>query len=168
MSEENINVCIRMRPATKGRKKIWRCVPEHNASTQAEGDAKETPVPGASFQFGTVYDDTYSTVDLHNNVAKRIVESAVDGINGTIFAYGQTSSGRTFTMQGAPGVEGILHKAVETIFSRIQAPDDREFLLRVSYVEIYNEVIRGLLNPGEPLKVREGQHRWGGGGGKGR
>ena len=58
-------------------------------------------------------------------------------------------------MQGAPGVEGILHKAVETIFSRIQASDDREFLLRVSYVEIYNEVIRDLLNPGEPLKVRE-------------
>lgn len=75
---------------------------------------------------------------------------------GTIFTYGQTSSGKTFTMQGSYDDPGIIPLAVTDIFNHIQRSADREFLLRVSYLEIYNEIIRDLLKPGNAnLKIHE-------------
>ena len=58
------------------------------------------------------------------------------GFNGTVFAYGQTSSGKTHTMLGAPHEPGIVPLAVRAIFDHIEATQDREFLLRVSYMEV--------------------------------
>ena len=84
---------------------------------------------------------------------------------GTIFAYGQTAAGKTFTMQGAGKQRGLLQLASEEMFARIADTPDREFLIRCSYVEIYNERIRDLLHPDTPeLKVHEsvkkGVHLW--------
>lgn len=76
-----------------------------------------------------------------------------------IFAYGQTSSGKTYTMVGddeEEGEEGVLQLAARHIFQLIAACPDRDFLLRVSFVEIYNENIRDLLDPETPsLAIRE-------------
>ncbi len=104
---------------------------------------------------------------MYDGVAKRLVSGAVSGVNGTIFAYGQTSSGKTFTMQGG-GQEknpsscneenhpGVVHMAASDIFELIGDSPDRDYLLRVSYLEIYNEEIRDLLNPdASKLAVRE-------------
>ncbi|EGF76571.1 hypothetical protein BATDEDRAFT_14772, partial [Batrachochytrium dendrobatidis JAM81] len=77
---------------------------------------------------------------------------------GTIFAYGQTSSGKTHTMMGDESEPGIILLAVENIFRHISKVSSLlvEFLLRVSYLEIYNEVIRDLLEPGNiNLKIHE-------------
>ncbi|ORY05417.1 kinesin-domain-containing protein [Basidiobolus meristosporus CBS 931.73] len=80
----------------------------------------------------------------------------MNGVNGTIFAYGQTSSGKTFTMHGTKEEPGIIPMAIEDIFRYILETPDREFLLRVSYLEIYNEVIKDLLNPeNENLNIRQ-------------
>lgn len=59
----------------------------------------------------------------------------VGGFNGTVFAYGQTSSGKTHTMRGTEQEPGIIPLAVTEIFSQIEQLQDREFLLRVSYME---------------------------------
>jgi hypothetical protein len=65
---------------------------------------------------------------------------------GTIFAYGQTSSGKTHTMKGDGKSEfGIIPFAIADIFAHIENTTSREFLLRCSYMEIYNEVIADLL-----------------------
>ncbi|KAF2925733.1 hypothetical protein DAI22_06g073800 [Oryza sativa Japonica Group] len=78
------------------------------------------------------------------------------GINGTIFAYGVTSSGKTHTMHGDQISPGVIPLAVKDIFNIIQETPNREFLLRVSYLEIYNEVVNDLLNPaGQNLRIRE-------------
>ncbi|CAD6213226.1 unnamed protein product [Miscanthus lutarioriparius] len=75
---------------------------------------------------------------------------------GTVFAYGVTSSGKTHTMHGDQNCPGIIPLAIKDVFSMIQDSPGREFLLRVSYLEIYNEVINDLLDPtGQNLRVRE-------------
>ncbi|XP_035545582.1 kinesin-like protein KIN-7K, chloroplastic isoform X2 [Juglans regia] len=80
----------------------------------------------------------------------------MEGISGTIFAYGVTSSGKTHTMHGDQRSPGIIPLAVKDAFSIIQETPNREFLLRVSYLEIYNEVMNDLLNPaGQNLRIRE-------------
>jgi centromeric protein E len=80
----------------------------------------------------------------------------MSGINGTVFAYGVTSSGKTHTMHGEQRSPGIIPLAVKDVFSIIQETPEREFLLRVSYLEIYNEVINDLLDPtGQNLRIRE-------------
>ncbi|CAN4087062.1 unnamed protein product [Withania somnifera] len=80
----------------------------------------------------------------------------MEGIHGTVFAYGVTSSGKTHTMHGDHNSPGIIPLAIKDVFSIIQDTPGREFLLRVSYIEIYNEVINDLLDPtGQNLRVRE-------------
>ncbi|CAL5384887.1 unnamed protein product [Camellia sinensis] len=80
----------------------------------------------------------------------------MQGINGTVFAYGVTSSGKTHTMHGEQKSPGIIPLAVKDVFGIIQETPGREFLLRVSYLEIYNEVINDLLDPtGQNLRIRE-------------
>ncbi|XP_058089924.1 kinesin-like protein KIN-7E, chloroplastic isoform X2 [Magnolia sinica] len=75
---------------------------------------------------------------------------------GTVFAYGVTSSGKTHTMHGEQKSPGIIPLAVKDVFGIIQETPGREFLLRVSYLEIYNEVINDLLDPtGQNLRIRE-------------
>ncbi|KAH9297368.1 hypothetical protein KI387_029050 [Taxus chinensis] len=91
---------------------------------------------------------------------KELIEAAVHGFNGTVFAYGQTSSGKTYTMQGSSEDPGIIRLAVYNVFQSIQSISDREFLIRVSYMEIYNEEINDLLAPeNRKLQVHENLER---------
>ncbi|KAJ1763900.1 hypothetical protein LPJ69_002178, partial [Coemansia sp. RSA 1752] len=82
------------------------------------------------------------------------------GFNGTIFAYGQTSSGKTHTMHGSGNELGIIKLAVKEIFDTVQNDLTREYLIRVSFLEIYNEVLRDLLEPTKiNLKIHENAKR---------
>ena len=89
---------------------------------------------------------------VYDAAAKPIIDSVLEGFNGTIFAYGQTSSGKTHTMQG-PDIEnielqGIIPRMVRTLFTRIEnASEDIVFTVHVSMVEIYNERIKDLIDP---------------------
>lgn len=71
----------------------------------------------------------------------------MEGYHGTVFAYGMTGTGKTFSMQGTATNPGVIPLAITDIFSYIRETPSREFLLRVSYLEIYNERIHDLLNP---------------------
>lgn len=86
------------------------------------------------------------TPDLYTSKVAPLVDKAMNGFNSTIFAYGQTGSGKSFTMTGTASELGIIPCAVDGVFDAITADRDRAFLLRVSYVEIYNEGLRDLLN----------------------
>lgn len=95
--------------------------------------------------------------------AKRLVRRVMEGYQGTVFAYGMTGTGKTFSMQGTASSPGIIPLAITDIFSFIRETPEREFLLRVSYLEIYNEKINDLLaGPGigsEDIKLREDSKR---------
>ena len=69
----------------------------------------------------------------------------MEGFNATVFSYGQTGSGKTHTMMGNVEEPGIIPQAIKDIFDYIESDPSREFLLRISYLEIYNESLRDLL-----------------------
>eukprot|EP01094_Clydonella_sp_ATCC50884_P001310 TRINITY_DN10990_c0_g1_i1.p1 TRINITY_DN10990_c0_g1~~TRINITY_DN10990_c0_g1_i1.p1 ORF type:complete len:223 (+),score=47.30 TRINITY_DN10990_c0_g1_i1:60-728(+) len=102
-----------------------------------------------------------SSQEVYDRMAESIVWSCMDGFNGTVFAYGQTGSGKTYTIKGQRRNPGIIPLTVQDLFTYIRKTPEREFLLRVSYFELYNEVINDLLNPlgGTNLQIRENKKR---------
>ncbi|SPQ96372.1 unnamed protein product (mitochondrion) [Plasmodiophora brassicae] len=151
---ESVRVAIRIRPLNDrelgaGASHIWR-VEQDGRVIRRTDDAQ------CSFTFDHVFDESHSTEALYQAIAAPIVNASMQGINGTIFAYGQTSSGKTHTMTGSREAPGVVPYALSDIFQFIADHVDREFLLRVSHLEIYNEVIRDLLNPENTnLKIHE-------------
>jgi centromeric protein E len=112
--------------------------------------------PTIAYAYDRVFGPTTTTRNVYDIAAHHVVNGAMEGINGTIFAYGVTSSGKTHTMHGDQRSPGIIPLAVKDAFSIIQETPNREFLLRISYMEIYNEVVNDLLNPaGHNLRIRE-------------
>ena len=163
-----------MRPLNKvegDKRRVWKVLPKYSSVTQTTpaGKALKEKVTGRTFfTFDKTFGEESSTGDVYDSVAKNIVSSVVSGLNGTIFAYGQTSSGKTFTMQGSGSIQegsmenggGIVHMAAKDIFSQIQNEPDRIFLVRASFLEIYNEEVRDLLsNSKETLPIREDPRR---------
>ena len=120
-------------------------------------------------------DNVFATHDnnakVYDSSAKRLVRRVMEGYHGTVFAYGMTGTGKTFSMQGTATSPGVIPLAITDIFSYIRETPSREFLLRVSYLEIYNEKIHDLLStppagtvgPGVPqqeeIKLREDSKR---------
>eukprot|EP00795_Rhopilema_esculentum_P000249 gene249-9894_t len=113
--------------------------------------------PPKVFTFDRVFAPECKQTDVYNDGARPIVESAIEGYNGTIFAYGQTGTGKTFTMEGirtVPELRGIIPNSFAHIFGFIAKMDeDVRFLVRVSYLEIYNENVRDLLGKDQKAKL---------------
>lgn len=82
----------------------------------------------------------------------------MDGYNAVIFAYGQTASGKTFTLSGDAAEPGIIPRSMRDVFTFIRQTPEREYLLRCSYLEIYNETIHDLLAPAtsQPVQIQGG------------
>ena len=117
------------------------------------------------FTFDQVFPPSSSQESVYNFAARPIVDAVLEGFNGTVFAYGQTSSGKTFTMTG-PDVEdlelmGIIPRMVQTVFDTIRISDDNiEFSVKVAYCEIYLEKIKDLLDASKVnLSVHEDKTR---------
>ena len=101
------------------------------------------------FTFDSVYDWNTEQEDIFAETAYPVCENVIQGYNGTIFAYGQTGTGKTFTISGVPKdpkLKGIMPRAFDNIFEQIKMDQKRQYLVRASYLEIYNEEIRDLLS----------------------
>ncbi|XP_070359754.1 centromere-associated protein E-like [Equus asinus] len=160
MAEEAaVAVCVRLRPLNSREEALgedtqvyWKT--DNNAIYQVDGSK--------SFNFDRVFDSDESTKNVYEEIAVPIIDSAIQGYNGTVFAYGQTASGKTYTMMGSKDYLGVIPRAIHDIFQKIKKFPDREFLLRVSYMEIYNETITDLLcdtQKMKPLIIREDFNR---------
>jgi kinesin family protein 5 len=130
--------------------------------TQAEKLDKSSsdPYDKHTFNFDYVFDTSTDQKTTYEIAGKPLVESVLEGFNGTILTYGQTSSGKTFTMQGdldSENFKGIIPRMVDTVFEKIeQSSESMEFTVKASMLEIYNEKIRDLLDPSKNnLNVRE-------------
>ncbi|EFA03966.2 hypothetical protein TcasGA2_TC014111 [Tribolium castaneum] len=152
----NIQVAIRIRPliASEEAKKLqvqWGT--QKNNIFQIDDNGQKF---GDVFSFDHIFGVDKTNTDIYDNIVKDFVESSLNGLNSTIFAYGQTSSGKTYTMLGDKKHRGIMSLAIENIFEHIENSTDRKFLIRVSYIEIYNEKIYDLLDPSnKEVKIRE-------------
>lgn len=155
----------------QGDRSCWKCNPDLNCLHQVD----EKGLPHSQLRVHVWYCRTSAplifldcvfgpedtTERVYSGVGKHIVDSFMQGINGdclfnpimpigTIFAYGQTSSGKTYTMHGDESSPGLLYLASKDIFDYVNCTSSREFILRASYVEIYKEEVKDLLDPSTP------------------
>ncbi|XP_034428763.1 kinesin-1 heavy chain-like [Hippoglossus hippoglossus] len=143
-----------------------------NSSEVARGD-KYIPkfvgddcvqIAGKPFYFDRVFQSNTSQEQFYNAWAQKIVKDVLDGYNGTIFAYGQTSSGKTHTMEGRlhdQDMMGVIPRIVHDIFNYIYSMDQNlEFHIKVSYFEVYLDKIKDLLDASKiNLSVHEDKNR---------
>ncbi|KAI4386560.1 hypothetical protein MLD38_004485 [Melastoma candidum] len=149
---ERIHVSVRARPLSveDAQSSPWRI----------SGNSIFIPNHYSKFEFDRIFDEKCGTRQVYEARTRDIVAAAVQGFNGTVFAYGQTNSGKTHTMRGSAAELGVIPLSVQDLFETIQKESDREFLLRMSYMEIYNEEINDLLAPEHrKLQIHENPER---------
>ncbi|KDP27640.1 hypothetical protein JCGZ_19645 [Jatropha curcas] len=149
--EEKILVLVRLRPLNE--KEIvtnevadWECI--NDTTILYRNTLREGSTFPSAYSFDRVFRGDCSTRQVYEEGAKEVALSVVSGINSSIFAYGQTSSGKTYTMMG------ITEYAVADIFDYMHRHEERAFVLKFSAIEIYNEAIRDLLSrDSAPLRL---------------
>ena len=145
----NVNVICRFRPMnelekTNGNEQV--CVFTSPTSLQFFSSREKN---NYEFKFDRIFPPASTQEDIYNFGVKGIIDSVLDGYNGTVLAYGQTSSGKTYTMQGEMGntaTHGIIPRMIEHVFDFIHNQEGTEFMIKVSMIEIYQEKIRDLLD----------------------
>ncbi|XP_032818047.2 kinesin-like protein KIF17 isoform X3 [Petromyzon marinus] len=163
MSAEAVKVVVRCRP-TNEREKNLGCKVVVSMDTARGQCFIQKPGSGdepKQFTFDGTYFIESSTEQIYNDIAYPLVEGVVEGYNGTVFAYGQTGCGKSFTMQGVsePSAQrGVIPRAFEHIFESIQCAENTKFLFRASYLEIYNEEIRDLLGKDTKQRLELKEH----------
>ncbi|GFO29443.1 kinesin-like protein, partial [Plakobranchus ocellatus] len=161
---ECVKVIVRCRPMNT-REKDLKCKTvvsmdskRGQCSIVNPGDQKAPP---KSFTFDGAYFIDSTTEQIYNEIAYPLVEGVTEGYNGTIFAYGQTGCGKSFSMQGITNPDtqrGIIPRAFAHIFETTSLQQGTKFLIHASYLEIYNEEIRDLLGKDPKLKLDLKEH----------
>ncbi|XP_026965684.1 kinesin-like protein KIF17 isoform X2 [Sagmatias obliquidens] len=162
MASESVKVVVRCRPMNQ-RELELNCQPVVTVDSARGQCFIQNPgavdQPPKQFTFDGAYYVDHFTEQIYNEIAYPLVEGVTEGYNGTIFAYGQTGSGKSFTMQGLPDPpcqRGIIPRAFEHIFESVQCAENTKFLVRASYLEIYNEDVRDLLGTDTKQKLEVG------------
>ncbi|XP_028253316.1 kinesin-like protein KIF3C [Parambassis ranga] len=167
-SSESVKVVVRCRPLNRKEEsngpaggivqmdlRLGQVILRNPRAPQSE--------PQKTFTFDAVYDPNSKQRELYDESVRPLIDSVLAGFNGTIFAYGQTGTGKTYTMQGAwrdPEKRGVIPNAFDHIFTHIsRSQSDKQYLVRASYLEIYREEVRDLLDPNHAnaraLELRE-------------
>ena len=157
---ERIEVSVRCRPMNQKEKNegFQSCVEVD--SERGEVNVHLANMPKRTFWYDKAYGVDSTQDQVFQETAMPIVESVVQGYNGTIFAYGQTGTGKTFTMEGDFETEinkGIIPRSFDLMFNIIKTTYNTNFLIQCSYLELYNEEVRDLLakNNKQKLDIRE-------------
>ena len=171
----NVKVYCRIRPENEQEKKsgMSTCITPISPTAvkiQTETQTIDTGKPNKpstnfqEFTFDNIFPQDTSQETIFNIVAKPLITSALEGINGTLFCYGQTSSGKTFTMEGIHNdisLMGIIPRMMNDIFTIIEnANSDIEYSVKCQYYQIYNEKIQDLLDiRKKDLSIREDKNK---------
>ncbi|KAM6592419.1 hypothetical protein CsatA_000122 [Cannabis sativa] len=149
--EESIVVSVRVRPLNekelaRNEECDWECI-SYNTVAIKNNLSERITFPTA-YTFDRVFGFDCTTKQVYDEGAKEVILSVLKGINSTLFAYGQTSSGKTYTMNG------VTKYAIADVYDYIEMHKEREFVLKFSAMEIYNEIVRDLLSAdGTPLRL---------------
>ncbi|VVB04828.1 unnamed protein product [Arabis nemorensis] len=140
-TEEKILVTVRMRPLNWREHAKYDLIAWESPDDQTILFKNPNPErPPTKYSFDKVFEPTCATHQVYEGGSRDVALSALAGTNATIFAYGQTSSGKTFTMRG------VTESVVKDIYEHIRNTQERSFVLKVSALEIYNETVVDLLN----------------------
>ena len=147
---ENIIVTVRLKPnAKQNLQECWKVLkePHHNVIVNMRNKQ--------NYVFDYVFNEESGNDMIFNILALPLVQSSIEGINSTIFAYGQTSSGKTHTIRGTATSPGLIMQSLSYLFDFIQSSQEK-FQIKISFLEIYNEQINDLLDPSKTnLEIRE-------------
>ncbi|XP_003398982.1 kinesin heavy chain isoform X2 [Bombus affinis] len=160
-AEDSIKVVCRFRPLNDSEEKAGS---KFIVKFPSGGEDNCISIGGKVYLFDKVFKPNATQDKVYNEAARSIVTDVLAGYNGTIFAYGQTSSGKTHTMEGVigdPNKQGIIPRIVNDIFNHIYGMEENlEFHIKVSYFEIYMDKIRDLLDVSKVnLSVHEDKNR---------
>ncbi|XP_054432007.1 kinesin-like protein KIF13B [Pteronotus mesoamericanus] len=175
MGDSKVKVAVRIRPMNRREIDLHtKCVVDvdankvilHPVNTNlSKGDARSQPKVFAYDHCFWSMDESVKEKyagqdDVFKCLGENILQNAFDGYNACIFAYGQTGSGKSYTMMGTADQPGLIPRLCSGLFERTQKEENEEqsFKVEVSYMEIYNEKVRDLLDPKgsrQTLKVRE-------------
>ncbi|GAA5901341.1 uncharacterized protein JCM6883_000184 [Sporobolomyces salmoneus] len=157
--KDNVLVCVRVRPPAAKLAKSSALVEEVAWDVSELEGRLSLKTGGPEFLFDSVVTGS-ENYDVYQEAGKDLVLDAMEGFDAVIFAYGQTASGKTFTLSGDQSNPGIIPQAVSEIFTYIRDHSEKEFLLRASYLEIYNETLKDLLDPeAGPVKIRQDEKK---------
>ena len=155
----NVKVIARFRPMnelekTSGNEQV--CVFTSPTSLQFNSTREKNVY---HFNFDRIFPPSSTQEDIYSFGVKEIIDSVLNGYNGTVLAYGQTSSGKTYTMEGEMEFErtqGIIPRMISHVFKYIYNTEGTDFIIKVSMIEIYQEKIRDLLDISRiNLNIRE-------------
>lgn len=164
-AENRILVFVRLRPMSRKEKEAGSrsCVKIVNKKEvylteyASENDyLRLKRVRGRHFCFDSAFPDSTTQAEVYSTSTADLVEGVLQGRNGTVFCYGATGAGKTYTMLGTMENPGVMVLAIKDLFSKVrQRSHDGNHSIQLSYLEIYNETVRDLLSPGRPLHLRE-------------
>ncbi|XP_071051018.1 kinesin-like protein Klp68D isoform X2 [Onthophagus taurus] len=164
-SNESVQVVVRCRPISDKElesecTQVVNVYAKRGVIEVENPKAKTDNEKNKIFTYDGVYDWNSTQQSLYDETVRPLVASVLEGYNGCVFAYGQTGTGKTYTMEGTDEDEddkGIIPRAFEQIWSHINRTTGVEFLVSVRYLEIYMEEIRDLLKSKntKPLELRE-------------
>lgn len=132
-----ISVFVRVRPLSSSEKEhgnAWKV--DGNSITQVDVASGNAATDMPPYMLDNVFSGDSTTEHVYKSTAQSLIGQVIEGFNSTVFAYGQTSSGKTHTMRGTENDPGIIPRAVTEIFDLINENKDREFLVRMSYMEV--------------------------------
>ncbi|KAJ7175872.1 kinesin-domain-containing protein [Mycena filopes] len=162
---DKVMVSVRVRPPAGNIPTAWSVTSADNTiHLSGTPTAPAIPSPANRFTFDAIH-TTQPTAPLYATAARPHVHAFMSGYNAVVFAYGQTASGKTYTLSGSDEQPGIIPRSIREIFAFIRATPSREYLLRCSYLEIYNETIHDLLAPSLGAGQAKGVEIQGGGAG---
>jgi len=162
--DESVKVVVRIRPMNGEETRNGNLVAAEAFSDRGlivvKNPRDDENEPPKNFTFDAVFGSNAEQKNIYDICAASVVESVLNGYNGTIFAYGQTGAGKTHTMEGRPDpphLRGIIPNSFQHIFDFISNSGAQQYLVRASYLEIYNEEIRDLLSkdPKNSLELKE-------------
>ena len=152
----NILVCVRCRPLSFSEKQLssnetirimdnkmvvlMDPIEYNGPKTIFKNRSKEQ-----TYAFDFAFDKNCSQYTVFENSTKFLIDGIVNGYNATVFAYGATGAGKTYTMLGNENNPGIMPLTLRDLFNKVNSFNDREYNLKFWYLEIYNENIRDLL-----------------------
>ncbi|XP_074277990.1 kinesin-like protein KIN-8A [Silene latifolia] len=164
-SSSRIMVFVRLRPMMKKEKETGsrNCVRIVNRKDvyltefASENDyLRLKRLRGRHFTFDSSFPESSTQLEVYSATTADLVEAVLQGRNGSVFCYGATGAGKTYTMLGTVENPGVMVLAIKDLFTKIrQRSVDGNHTVHLSYLEVYNETVRDLLSPGRPLVLRE-------------
>lgn len=146
-SEEAVRVFVRIRPLNKREEAEKQTIGwNFNETSMLE----DTPNGQRVYAYDHCFGPKSTNQETYDIVGKPVVLKAMEGYNGTVFTYGQTGSGKTWTMRGCESDPGMMVLCIRDILEWVKSHPKIQYILRVAYLEVYNEEINDLLGEQGP------------------